>query len=510
MFVASETNRILVGHASDGASVEITGHIPEGAQAVITPVTLTRDQLIAFYGEELVDAVDNLVVYDICIMVDGEEWEPDKDVSVVIHSPVIETKESNEEITVTHLDEEAETAEKVETEVTEEGDITFATDSFSLWGLYTYTVDYYLNDNEYHQPGNTSMLLSELFEHLLIGIRIEAVTDVEFTDYTLLQIDREGDDFRITSLKPFTTDEVMTITFVTGDQLTIAVEDLMYASYTYDSSVLTPYTGSFNYVGHYNIFGGGNGLATIVKDSTNLDDDWENWWAGEWGGNSYWDRAYDSTSDGVTVHLPSLSGKAVGNDQNGNALVGETNKFKTGSSADITWDGDLEQAFLSFSWLYYYRTTRPTSLIVHLDLYAQDGGHTVIELDTTNETNDPRDPDPIVGNNTTQAWRMLSFDATKFINAHGEGTYTMVATLSVPAGYTMAYANMGGSISDMGFTIFGVTADSSQPVSAVVGVVDEIMISKTQGDSQSLPDRDAVVMLQEGVTPRGNGKAWFN
>ena len=501
MFVASETNRILVGHASDGASVEITGHIPEGAQAVITPVTLTREQMIAFYGEELVDAVDDLVVYDICIMVDGEEWEPDKDVSVVIHSPVIETKESNEEVTVTHLDEEAETAEKVETEVTEEGDITFATDSFSLWGLYTYTVDYYLNDNEYHQPGNTSMLLSELFEHLLVEIPTYEVESVEFTDYTLLQIDylAEEEDFLITALKPFTTHEILTVYLKDGSVFTIEVEDRLYADYTYEDSQLEPFIGSFSYgPGHYDIFGGGNGIASVTDPQVDA------WWKGNWGGNSYWNQDWTGTEHGTKVTLKKLKGAAVGKDQNEHDLVPESNKFKSGSSAMITWNGTLEQAFLSFGFLYYYNTSAPTYAVWDLTLYAPDGASTPIVITADNtQTNDPR-PDPEGGSATT-AWRILSFDATAFVGAHGPGKYTMILELYPCAGHT----DINSYISDMGFSIYGVCYNSNRPVSAVAGIVDEKLISGSTG-SGNYGIVTAEAFFSEHIAPRGNGKAWFN
>ncbi|MBR0404840.1 MAG: LPXTG cell wall anchor domain-containing protein [Eggerthellaceae bacterium] len=490
-----EEDVTITATASDGAIVEITGKLPKGAVASIKPVKLSKKELIAYYGADFIEAIDDMVVYDICILVDGEEWEPDETVSVVIKSPVIETKESSEEIAVSHLEDKSKTVETIETEVTDEGDVAFKTDGFSLYGLYTYTVDYYLNDNEYHQPGNTSMMLSELFEHLLVLIPTSEVESVEFSDYTLLQIDQEGDDFKITSLKPFTTDELMTVHFKDGSFLTIITKDMLYANYTYEASQLTPYTGSFNYVGHYNIFGGGNGVPSVV---TELPD---NWWAGNYGGNSYWTSDAHPSDGGVTVTLPSLQGKAIGNDQNGDPLVAESGKFKSGSSADITWSGNLEQAFMSFSWLYYFGTaSNKTHAIFDVKLYAPNGDYTTVVLNTDSQTNDPRDPET---EETTSAWRMLSFDATSFVGAHGKGTYTMVVTVEPTPGHT----TIGSYLSDMGFTIYGVTADSSRPMSAIAGVVDEIMISQ---NSSGLPNMSANVSFAEPITPRGNGKAWFN
>ena len=501
---APKTTKIT-GKASDGATVEITGKLPEGAEAKIVPVTLTQEQLVEYYGADLVKAVDNLVVYDICIMVDGKEWEPDDSVSVVINNPQIETKtNSNEEIAVTHIDDEKKSAEKMDTVVTEDGGVSFDTKSFSLWGLYTYTVDYYLNDNEYHQPGNTSMLLSELFVPLLVDIPVSEVADVQFTDYTLLSIEPEGEDFRITSLKPFTSHEVMTVILKNEAEFTIVVEDLMYANYTYQASDLTPCpdssgNGKFNYVGHYNIFGGGNGIPSVAIDEALPD----NWWAGQYGGNSNWTSASHPSQGGVTVTLPSLKGKAIGNDQNGVPLEPVDNKFRSGSSAEITWTGTIERAYMSFSWLYYFASdaSNPTHALFDIKLYAPDGAFTTITINTDHESNDGRVSD--YGTDTTQAWRMLSFEATDFVRAHGQGTYSMIVTVEPTQGHT----TIGSYLSDMGFTIYGVTKDSSRPISAVVGVVDEIMISQS---SQSLPNRVAEVAFAEPVSPRGNGKAWFN
>ena len=483
----------ITGKASDGATVEITGRLPEGAEAKIVPVTLTKEQLVEYYGESLVKAVDNLVVYDICIMVDGQEWEPDDSVSVVINNPKIDTKtNSNEEIAVTHIDNEKKSVEKMETVVTEDGGVSFDTKSFSLWGLYTYTVDFYLDNKEYHMPGNTSMLLSELFTALQSSINVQDVAGVTFTNETLLRIDQEGADWRLVSLLPFDTDELLTITMADGSAFTILTQDMIYPKYTYDKEKLTPYAGSFKYIGHYDIFGGGNGISSVVKEQD------PSWWKGKWGGNSYWNRDDKPKVGGVTADLPMLKGKAVGRDHEGNLLKGVPGKYLSGSSAEIEWNGEVERAFLSIGW---HRGQYKTDGHLKFTIYGPGGGHTEVEIPHTNIfENDSREP---VNETTTREWRILSFDAKNFVNQQGQGKYTVVLELEPAKGET----RIRDAIQDMGFSIYGVTADSTANAAAIAGIVDEKIIARNR---PNVPNADAVAEFYGPITPRGNGKAWFN
>ena len=486
-------DRTITATASDGAVVEITGALPKGAEAKIEPVTLTKDELVQYYGADFVEAVDELVVYDICILVDGEEWEPDETVSVVIKSPAIEVRESAEEVAVTHLDDAKKSAEAVETALTEDGDLAFETDSFSLWGLFTYTVDYYLNDNEYHQPGNTSMLLSELFEALACPYPASEVVELTFTDDTLLAIEQleEDDDWRITSLKPFTSAELLTVTLQDDTVFSIVVEDRPYQPYTYDENLLTPYIGSFAYHGHYDIFGGGNGLPTA--DFARPDSPF-----GSWGGRGNWNTKCREPYGSYGQTQTKLNGRAEGEDQDGNLLVGEDNQFKTGSSGLITWNGSVEKAFLSIG---YY----PRSKYGEMDikLYAPGTGaarpYTPLHFTLTQKLqNDPR-PGTI-----GDGWHYLTFDATPFVSAYGPGTYSMVVTVTVTPGTTPDPDQP--SVSDLGWSIYGVSRSADFPTSAIVGLVDEKRIT---GSDISPPNKKATAMLVEGVAPKGSGKVWF-
>ena len=93
-------------------------------------------------------------------------------------------------------------------------------------------MDFYLDEKEYHMPGNTSMLLSELFTKLQSTINVQDVTNVTFTNETLLKVEPEGADWRLTSLLPFNTDELLTLTMTDGSEITILTQDMHYPAYT--------------------------------------------------------------------------------------------------------------------------------------------------------------------------------------------------------------------------------------------------------------------------------------
>ena len=524
VYAIVETDNVKVSTitatTTDGASVEITGRLPKGAEASITPVALTTDELVSYYGESVINAVDNIVVYDICILVDGEEWEPDETVSVIIKSPAIETKESNEEVTVTHLIDEDMSAEKMDTELTDDGSISFETEGFSLWGLYTFTVDFYFGEQEYHMPGNTQMLLSELFEKLEIESPISDVINVTFSDENLLQIEKNENDWTLTSLLPFDTDENLQVELADGTILTILTKDkLSYPTYTYESKWLQPYVGTFRELGHIDIFGGGNGIACMSRENQVNEENWaarakgaannntstnytyDQWTKGSWGGgtsflNDRFDQDYsyqNTSSPKLFFKFDKINGKANGNDQNGAPLVGESGVFKSGSSAVITWDspvGDedtktIRQAYFSFG----YQAANNVSYT--LDLYGPKGGRTQVTINTsTRKTDTSRAGNDNIGT----SWAYLTFNASNFVKDQGFGTYTLVATIQ-PA------TSGNFTLCDMGWSIYGVLEDEAVPYAAVVGMIEEKTIN---------PSLTPVVNFEEPVKVAGSGKVWFN
>ncbi len=168
--------------------------------------------------------------FDIKIM-DGEtEVKPAKPVTVTITYDVLPESADATQAEAVHF--VATGAEVMNAEATAEGDgaqITFDAPSFSVYGV-VYTVDFAYGEYTYSIEGASSILLSQLFAKLGIGVNVSDVTNVEFSDPSLLSIEKTGlfgagNDWKLTSLAPFNTDEQLTVTFFDGSKLVINVTD---------------------------------------------------------------------------------------------------------------------------------------------------------------------------------------------------------------------------------------------------------------------------------------------
>ncbi len=238
----------LYAAASDGAEVLVSGNLPEGAEVTIVPVVLSEAELNGYLGTDSGISVQKYVAYDITIFVNGEEWQPDETVSVTISRPAIQIDEKDN-FEVAHVDSAGNT-ENVNAEMTPEGDVLFDTDGFSLYIIYTYTVDFHYSDFTYSIQGGDSILLSKLFDALGIDVGMADVVDVEFSDETLIRLEKlnydDGSfDWRLFSLKAFDTDEELTVTLASGDIVRIHVTDAL-------GDIVTPSTGmKTNYVDEY-------------------------------------------------------------------------------------------------------------------------------------------------------------------------------------------------------------------------------------------------------------------
>ena len=94
----------------------------------------------------------------------------------------------------------------------------------------SYTVDFYYTSEdgktaEYHLKGGSEIMLSELFRILGINRSTADIDNTAFTDNELVKFVKEGDDYRVISLKPFDTSETLTITFKDGEVVMLTVLD---------------------------------------------------------------------------------------------------------------------------------------------------------------------------------------------------------------------------------------------------------------------------------------------
>ena len=215
----------VTGTASDGASVSITGLLPVGAAAVIEPVVLGHDEIVAYLGEEQAAQMEQYVAYNISVMIGDAEYVLDETVSVTVTQPALEIAEDTQ-VTVNHVVEDA-AAGTVEVKQlsaqTDAGQVSFETDGFSL---YLFTVDFHYDSLTYSIDGGSSILLSELFTALNVNRDAKTAQQVTFSDETLVSVARQEDgDWLLTSLAPFQTGETLTVKFSDTDVLTIAVTD---------------------------------------------------------------------------------------------------------------------------------------------------------------------------------------------------------------------------------------------------------------------------------------------
>ena len=218
--------------ASDGAVAVVTGMIPDGAIIEIAPVEMMAEQIVEYFGEEKAAEMSGYVAYDITIRVDGEEWQPDETVSVTVEHPALEIGKG-EKVGIAHVvSEEENEVDDLENVEVVDGNIGFETDSFSIYILYTFTVDFHFGDMMFSIAGRSEILLSDLFKELGIEKNAAEAVKVEFSNNTLLQAEpvfsEDGNtivDWKLISLEAFDTNETLTIEFADGEMLIINVTD---------------------------------------------------------------------------------------------------------------------------------------------------------------------------------------------------------------------------------------------------------------------------------------------
>ena len=186
------------------------------------------EQLRSEKGGDTIAKLGFARFYDITLVSGGKEIEPGDDVKVTFkyskdsRESVKEGNKEGDAIRVIHMMEsgkngeiKAKPIEKKDTDLTldkkELTEAAFTTDSFSVYGI-VYTVDFEYEGYTYSILGESEIMLSDLFESLHIEESIKDVKNVEFTDYSLIKIEKTGEDWKLISLKPFNTEEKLTVT----------------------------------------------------------------------------------------------------------------------------------------------------------------------------------------------------------------------------------------------------------------------------------------------------------
>lgn len=214
------------------------GTFPEGTTMELSPV---EDQSILEDAKQASELQNpSAVAVDITFRdPEGTIIEPQKQIRVTMTSEVIRQAESVDVVHVPDQEEDTSTAvvDQVpdqnlsEEEKPAEDQVVFDADQFSVYAI-VYTVDFTFSGYTYSIEGGSSILLSSLADQLGLhdserdkDFDINEVTDVSFSNPSLVSIAKQDNDYVLTSLQPFTSAETLTIYMNDGSKYLVDVTD---------------------------------------------------------------------------------------------------------------------------------------------------------------------------------------------------------------------------------------------------------------------------------------------
>ena len=116
-------------------------------------------------------------------------------------------------------------AVREEVNINNDGSISFTTNSFSTFHIVGYTVDFHYDDKVYSINGEESILLSQLFKELNIEKDAKNAVSVMFSNEELVSVSKVENDWLLTSLQAFDTEEKLTMIFDNGEFFELKVTD---------------------------------------------------------------------------------------------------------------------------------------------------------------------------------------------------------------------------------------------------------------------------------------------
>ncbi len=209
---------------ADGTVVNVD-RIPNDGNVTVQDATDKMQSVVDQYAQENLGNATELFSYDVSVQ-DGKgtDWQPDATVYMELEMPGVKLHKYSV-VYVVHVDD-AGNATKIPARVTEDGKIAFETPGFSTFAGFTVDFDY--EGAQFSINGLTSILLSELFDELRIPHDAQDVTNVVFSDTSLVTVEQKGSDWLLTSLKAFTSNETLDVTLNDGTAFTIKVTDASY------------------------------------------------------------------------------------------------------------------------------------------------------------------------------------------------------------------------------------------------------------------------------------------
>lgn len=214
------------------------GTFPEGTTMELSPVEDPSILEDAKQASELQNP--SAVAVDITFRnTDGTVIEPQKQIRVTMTSEVIRQAES---VDVVHVpDQEEDTSTAVVDQVPDQNlseeekpavdQVVFDADQFSVYAI-VYTVDFTFSGYTYSIEGGSSILLSSLASQLGLhdsehdkDFDINEVADASFSNPSLVSIEKQDNDYALTSLQSFTSAETLTIYMNDGSKYLVDVTD---------------------------------------------------------------------------------------------------------------------------------------------------------------------------------------------------------------------------------------------------------------------------------------------
>ena len=226
---AEAANR-LSGEASatvDGITVDALG-VPEGSSLTVKEPSADVVELVEQIVATAEDEPEQVFFYDISVQNQTDsDWQPEgTSVQMTLSIADLDLPQYTQ-IRIIHVDDEGNDSLITGT-VDANGNIVFETDGFSTFA--GFTVDFTYGSAMVSIPGKTSTTLGTLFQEMQMPLKASDVVDVQFTDYSLLTVTQEDGDWRLTSLKAFSSHETLTFTMADGNTYEFMVTDAQYAS----------------------------------------------------------------------------------------------------------------------------------------------------------------------------------------------------------------------------------------------------------------------------------------
>lgn len=240
------------GNNTISVTADADAKLPVGAELTAKEIPASDSaysELMKKTQEKIYQAADEehqipyIRFYDLSIASDGDKIEPSAKVQVKMNLDDAAAKTENVKFGVIHFSDQAKLID-VETGAAknskgntprralarrasgEKSTYTFDTESFSAFGVYyTYSVDFYFEDARYSLNGGSSMLLSKLLSELKIEEDTADIKSVDFSDPSLIEISKDGEDYKLTSKAPFDSSQKLTIKMMNGKVYVISVMD---------------------------------------------------------------------------------------------------------------------------------------------------------------------------------------------------------------------------------------------------------------------------------------------